>query len=62
MALAKSAFAALPETLEGDEWLAEEPDSVDASDMSILPFSPSGAAPAAPEAMTFEASLLPSDS
>lgn len=58
MALAKSAFAAFPEALE-EEWLAEKPDCVDASDMSMLLFSSSGAANAAPEAMAFEASLLP---
>lgn len=58
MALAKSAFAAFPEPLE-EEWLTEKPDCVDASDMSMLLFSSSGAASAAPEAMAFEASLLP---
>lgn len=59
MALAKSAFAALQKPLEGDEQLAEKPDCVDASDMSMLSFSSSGAAAAAPEAMAFEASFLP---
>lgn len=39
MELANSVFAALPEMLKGDEWLVEKPDSVDASDMSILSFS-----------------------
>lgn len=58
MAQAKSAFAALPEPSEGDEWLTGKPDSVDASDMSILSFSPSGAVGAAPEATAIEASLL----
>lgn len=58
MELAKSAFAALPEPLEGDEWVAEKPDCVDASDMSMLSFSSSGAVGAATEAMAFEASLL----
>lgn len=62
MALAKSAFVAFPETLEGDEWLAEEPNSVDASDMSILSFSSSDAAGTAPEAMAFESSFLPTGS
>lgn len=62
MALANSAFAAVPEMLEGDEWLAEKPNSVDASDMSILSFSSSGSAGPAPEAMAFEISLLPTDS
>lgn len=38
MALAKSAFAVLSESLEGDEWLAEKPDSVDTSDMSTVSF------------------------
>ena len=62
MALAKSAFAALPESLEGDEWLAEKPDCVDASDMSMLSFLSSGAPGTAPEALAFEASLLPQGS
>lgn len=57
MELANSVFAALPEMLKGDEWLAEKPDSVDASDMSILSFSLSGV-----EAMVFEVPLLPTDS
>lgn len=61
MAPAKSAFAALSEPLEGDEWLAEKPDSADTSDMSILLFSSSGAMGAAPEATAFEASLLRPD-
>lgn len=62
MALAKSAFAVLSESLEGDEWLAEKPDSVDTSDMSTVSFSASGTAGAAPGATAFEASLLPPDS
>lgn len=62
MVLAKSAFAAPSEPLEGDEWLAEKPDSVDTSDMSIVSFSSPGAAGAAPEATAFEASLLPPNS
>ncbi|OWJ99143.1 NRK, partial [Cervus elaphus hippelaphus] len=41
MALAKSAFAVLSESLEGDEWLAEKPDSVDTSDISTVSFSAS---------------------
>lgn len=57
MELANSVFVALPEMLKGDEWLAEKPDSVDASDMSILSFSLSGV-----EAMVFEVPLLPTDS
>lgn len=56
MALAKSAFVALPETLEGEVWLAEKPDSVDASDMLILSF------PSLCAAGAFEASLLPTGS
>lgn len=52
MALAKSAFVALPETLDGEVWLTEKPDSVDASDMLILSF------PSLCAVSAIEASLL----
>lgn len=57
MELEHSVFAVLPEMLKGDEWLAGKPDSVDASDMSILLFLSSSV-----EAMAFEVLLLQTDS
>lgn len=57
MELENSVFAALPEMLKGGEWPSEKPDSVGASNMSILSFLSSVI-----EAMAFEVLLLQTDS
>lgn len=59
MAQAKSALAAIPEPLEGDELLAKKSNCVDDSDVPVLPSTSSSSGDGTSETMEVESSLPP---